>query len=253
VSVAIDVSSDLHTHSEITDGADRPETMADAAAHRGLHTWGLSDHVRADTPWLDDYAQTVRALKRENLDIRCGVETKILNQRGDLDLPSRLPHLDYILIADHQFPGPDGPVHPRIVAAQITDGHLSAEDAVTGLITATCAALIRSPRPPIVAHLFSLLPKIGVSEDAIGDQLIDTLAEACRAVDASVEINEKWCCPSVRIATELAGRGVALRAGSDAHTSTDVGRFSYVYDVIDALARGPIPIEVTNPDVEPSQ
>ena len=219
----IDRSSDLHTHSTITDGTAGPRQMGEAALATGLTTWGLSDHVRASTSWLDDYVRVVRSLRCGDLQIRCGVEAKILDVSGRLDLPAQLPALDYILIADHQFPGVDGPLHPDEIRQRVRNGKLNASAVVELLVRATAAAVTSAPLPAIVVHPFSLLPKCGLSEDLVTEELLDELAAACRAVDAQVEVNEKWRCPTARIVAGLEDRGVSLCAGSDAHRLEDVG------------------------------
>lgn len=228
---AVDWSSDLHTHSSLTDGADSAAAMAEAAVAAGLRTWGLSDHVRASTTWLPEYAATVRALAAGPLVIRCGVEAKILDLAGVLDLPASLPELDYILIADHQFPGASGPVHPDEIGAQLATGAVTAQDVLEQLVTATCAALAVSPFPPVLAHLFSVLPKCGLHEDGVGDELLETLAAACLSSGAAVEINEKWHCPGRRVIDQLSSAGVPIVAGSDAHRCADVGRWNYATSI----------------------
>ncbi|MGI8882106.1 MAG: PHP domain-containing protein [Jatrophihabitans sp.] len=227
MTLTLDLTSDLHTHSSLTDGADTAAAMADAALAAGLRTWGLSDHVRADTTWLPDYVRTVHALDVGELVIRCGVEAKILDQAGALDLPPGSPALDYILIADHQFPGRSGPVHPTEIGGQLADGSLTPSAALEALITATCAAVRTSPAPPIVAHLFSVLPKCGLTEDQVDGELIDALAKDCVAAEARVEVNEKWRCPSLRVIDRLSNAGVVIVAGSDAHRCADIGRWDY--------------------------
>jgi putative hydrolase len=228
----VDRHCDLHTHSDLTDGADSPEAMADAAQAAGLHTWGLSDHVRADSDWVPEYVTRVRALRRDGLVIRCGVEAKILDDSGRLDVPAGLPSLDYVLVADHQFPSVDGPVSPREMARRLGAGETTPEAVVETLIRATCAAVAQAPAPVIVVvHPFSLLPKMGLSEDALGDDHLRSLAEACRRADASIEINEKWRCPSAATLARLAALGVDMVAGSDAHRTADVGSWSYLDQV----------------------
>ncbi len=97
------------------------------------------------------------------------------------------------------------------------------------LVAATCAALSGSPYPPIVAHLFSLLPKMGLTEDDVTREHCDALADACLRTGAAVEINEKWRCPTAPTIAALASAGVALVAGSDAHRTDDVGAWSYLH------------------------
>jgi putative hydrolase len=212
--------------------------MAAAAAASGLRLWGLSDHVRADSTWVAGYVEQVRRLDAGDAEVRCGVEAKMLDQRGSLDLPADARGLDYVLVADHQFPSAGGPVHPREVAAQIAARHLTADGAVEQLVGATVAAVRRSPFPPIVAHLFSLLPKCGLAEEAISDQVVAELGDALAAAGARVEANEKWRCPSSRVLAILAARGVELTAGSDAHRAEDVGAWSYLDDVEPAVDVG---------------
>ncbi|GAB2457831.1 PHP domain-containing protein [Jatrophihabitans fulvus] len=226
-----DEGVDLHTHSHLTDGADSPEQMADAAVAAGLHTWGLSDHVRTSSDWLDDYFARMRAMSRPGLTILCGVEAKILDTSGALDVPGRLPDLDYVLVADHQFPAADGPVTPSGVRERLASGAWTAAGVLDDLVTATCRAVARSPFPAIVVHPFSLLPKMGLSEDQVTSEHVDALALACRDADAAVEINEKWCTPGRRVVDALRSAGVALVAGSDAHRREDVGRWAHVREV----------------------
>jgi len=231
----IDIGVDWHTHSDWTDGADTINTMADAAVAAGLRSWGLSDHVRHDSTWLPEYTASVRALRRDGLQIRCGVETKIMDITGRLDLPSELSALDYLLIADHQFPGADGPEHPSSVRDRLAAGQITPEAVVEQLVEATAAALRSSPLPATVVHPFSLLPKCGLDEQLVTDELLDVLAAACAAVNGAVEVNEKWRCPSSRVLRGLHHRGVRLVAGSDAHRSADVGRYTYLHEAVAGL------------------
>lgn len=223
---------DWHTHSDLTDGADSPAAMADAAARADLAGWGLSDHVRADSTWVDGYVTTVRALRRGDLQIFCGVEAKLLDRAGHLDIPPRLPHLDHLLVADHQFPGDDGPVSPATVRSWLDAGRLSVADVVDTVVDATCAGLGRSPAPAIVAHLFSLLPKLGLDERDVTDEHRSALAAACVATDSAVEVNEKWVCPSAETVRRLREAGVRIVRGSDAHRAGDVGRHAHWDDVV---------------------
>jgi putative hydrolase len=238
--IAVDRATDLHTHSLLTDGRDTWAAMTRAAAGAGLRHLGASDHVRRDSDWLPDYVAQVRALDGvEGIRVSCGVEVKILDSAGTLDLPASLPELDRVLIADHQFPGPEGPVDPRVMAARVQGSSTAADDTVDRLVDATCAAVARSPRPAVLAHLFSILPKCGLSEELVGAEHLRSLATACVSTDAAVEINEKWRCPTPRVLQSLHDAGVRLVAGSDAHRAADVGRWSYLDEVEASLAASP--------------
>ncbi len=231
-----DERADWHTHSDRTDGVDSAEAMADAAVRAGLKVWGLSDHVRAATTWVPEYVEATRLIRRDGLEIHCGVEAKLLTTAGRLDLPSTLPDLDYVLVADHQFPARDGPQHPATIRAAIGNGSLPAADVVSDLVAATAAGIRRSPFRPIVAHLFSLLPKLGLSEEDVTLEHLDSLASACLDTGGSVEANEKWRCPSADTLDYVASLGVTITTGSDAHRVEDVGRRDYL-DLVRAELR----------------
>lgn len=227
---------DFHTHTTFSDGADRPEDMIRAAVVAGITTLGICDHVRSTTDWVPAYVDTVHRLGAEApIDVRCGVEAKMLDTHGNLDLPEGLFGIEYVAIADHQMPTPHGPVHPSQIARRLAAGSLKKSEVFEMIAEATAQAAAAAPAQPIVAHLFSLLPKVGLSEDDVPGGLIEALAGRLRRADAWVEINEKWECPSPAIARRLARGGVRLVAGSDSHSVAALGRYPYVRTAGDGL------------------
>lgn len=223
------MSHDLHTHSTYSDGADTLDDNLARAVERRLSSIGFSDHVRADTTWLPEYLTHVAALRRSApIEILCGVETKMLDTAGRLDLPADLAGVDYVAIADHQMPTAAGPVHPDVVAVRLRSGALAPVDAVEQLVTAMEAAVVHAPCQPMLAHAFSLLPKIGLDEGALPPALLRRLAHTLRQTGALVEANEKWRCPRPETLGVLARAGVTIVAGSDAHAASDVGRFPWL-------------------------
>jgi putative hydrolase len=227
---------DLHTHTTFSDGAGPVAATVASAQAADLSGVGISDHVRAGTDWLPAYVAEVRRVAAPApLRVSCGVEAKILDTAGRLDLPAELAGVEYVLVADHQVPLPGGPALPADVRDAIATGRLGATAVVDHLVTATVAAVTGCPRPAGLAHLFSVLPKVGLSEQDVPDDAVRAVGRACRAAGTWVELNEKWRCPSVRVARLLHEQGVALRGGSDAHDPEPVGRWSYARDVLTAL------------------
>ncbi|MFD4370420.1 PHP domain-containing protein [Streptomyces sp. NPDC058486] len=223
--------TDLHTHTDFSDGRDPLAAVVAAAEGAGLRTLVLTDHVRADTTYLPAYVKAVRAARdAAPLALVCGVEAKILDTEGRIDLPEDLTGIEHVALADHRFPLPDGPAHPDAVRALLDEGRLAPDEALRLLVLATARAIERVP-PHLtahVAHLFSVLPKAGLDEDGVDAALLDPLVRACRERGVPVELNEKWRCPSVRTARLLHRAGVRLAAGSDAHRAEAVGRFPWV-------------------------
>jgi putative hydrolase len=226
---------DFHVHSTFSDGASTLAENVQAARERGLRTLCLVDHVRRDTAWLPDFTVAVsRYRDRPGMRVLAGVEAKILDTSGQLDLPPGLDGIDLVLIADHRFPAEHGPVHPAEVRAAIQNGAMSPAAAIEQLCEATARALEATDRRPLIAHLFSVLPKIGLDEAMVPEPLLAHVAKRIADTGAMAEVNEKWSCPSARAVTALARAGVPLVAGSDSHHCRDIGVYRSVRLTADA-------------------
>ena len=94
---------------------------------------------------------------------------------------------------------------------------------------------------PLLAHLFSLLPKIGLDEAMVPDALLTDLAKRAAHAGVIVEVNEKWSCPSARTVAAMAHAGVSLVAGSDSHHCRDIGVYRTVWDLSRGTACGSAP------------
>lgn len=226
---------DHHVHSTFSD--DAVSTLAEnvaAAAAAGLTTLRLVDHVRQSTTWVPEYLAAVRALRvPEGLTVLTGVEAKILDTSGALDIPSLPDGIDRILIADHQFPGETGPLGPSAVRERIAAGW-APDDVLDQFIAALVATMQRYPGNQL-AHCFSILPKIGLSEDDLGAERTDAWARAAAETGTLVEVNEKWGCPGVGSLSALRAAGAEIVASTDSHDASDVGRYSRVIPLLDAL------------------
>lgn len=236
------LTGDHHVHSTFSDdGTSTPAENLAAAAAAGLDTVRFVDHVRIGTTYVPDFLAAVAALPRiEGLTVLTGVEAKILDMAGTVDAPPEVlaslgapGRPDRVLLADHQLPGPDGPLSPRAVL----EGGLAPADVVELLVTATVRAMHRVGRAQL-AHPFSLLPKVRLSEDDVPDDLLDALAQAAVATGTPVEVNEKWRCPGPRVVGRLRAAGVELVASTDAHAAADVGRYEWLRTAASAGTSG---------------
>jgi putative hydrolase len=223
------LDEDFHVHSTFSDGESSLVQNVRAARERGLRTLCLVDHVRRDTEWLPEFTAAVAPFRDQpGPRVLAGVEAKILDTSGRLDLPPGLDGIDLVLIADHQFPGEGGPVHPAQAREAIGRGEMTEAEAVERLCEATADALDATDRRRMLAHLFSVLPKIGLDEDMVPEPMLGELARRVARAGAMVEINEKWACPSPRTAAAMARAGVTVVAGSDSHRCRDVGVYRSV-------------------------
>ena len=238
---------DFHVHSTFSDGASTLAENVQVARERGLRTLCLVDHVRRDTLWLPEFTAAVDSFRDQSGPrILSGVEAKILDSSGQLDVPPSLAGIDVVLIADHQFPADNGPVHPAEVRSVIEYGGMTALEAIERLCEATTNVLhwaswlsARSELPaggpqPLLAHLFSILPKIGLTEAMVPEPLLADLAKRVAHAGAMVEVNEKWSCPSAAVVAAMAAAGVTLVTGSDSHHCRDIGRYDSVRQTLRA-------------------
>ncbi len=221
-------------HSTFSDDAvSTLEENVEAAAAAGLETVRLVDHVRQSTTWVPEYLAAVAGLRvPDGLTVLTGVEAKILDAAGTLDIPALPAGIDRILIADHQFPGTDGPLGPTAVRERIAAGW-APDDVLDQFVDAVIATMRRHPGNQL-AHCFSILPKIGLDEADLGTERIDAWARAAAETGTLVEVNEKWGCPGVDALAALHRAGATIVASTDSHVAADVGRYARILPLLDA-------------------
>lgn len=233
---------DYHVHSTFSD--DAVSTLAEniaAASAAGLTTLRLIDHVRESTTWVPEFVAAVaREARPHGLRVLTGIEAKIMDARGRVDLPASLVlgagGVDTVVIADHQFPGTDGPWSPAQTRERLDSG-LAEADALDLLVGALVAAM-HSVDSAQLAHCFSILPKIGLAESDLTDEHLRVWATAAADTGTLVEVNEKWACPAPRTLRAAASAGVAIVASTDSHVASEVGVYERVPAIL-AAARQP--------------
>jgi putative hydrolase len=230
------LKADLHVHSTFSDGRNTIEENVEEA--EGLGLWALTcvDHVRVGTDWVPEYAAAVKRVAAETpVRLRCGIEAKLLDTSGRLDMPDDLPDgVDVVYAADHQVPMRDGTHHPREVKVDLQEGRLREHEVLEDIVTSTINALT-GHRQVVIAHLFSILPKIGLDEANVPLDLIERLAEATARTGAIVEVSERWRCPSVRTLRPFLEAGATIVASTDSHRRETIGRYEYCAEVLGAL------------------
>lgn len=224
---------DYHVHSTFSD--DALSTLAEniaAASAAGLTHLRLIDHVRAATTWVPEFVAAVSAeVIPEGLTVFTGVEAKLMDAAGTVDTPPGLTGVDAVVIADHQFPGTDGPWSPTTTREKL-DAGLATDDAIDLLITGLVRAM-ESTAHAQLAHCFSILPKVGLSEADLSDEHLRAWASAAASSGTLIEANEKWACPSPRSLRAAADAGATIVASTDSHVSTDVGRYDRVVGLLE--------------------
>lgn len=231
----LDLTQDMHVHSTFSDGANTIEENVAEAERIGLTELACVEQVRGDTKWIPAYVAAIRdSRKRTPIVLRCAVEAKILDTYGCLDLPAELDGIDAVYAASHQAPSPDGPLNPRSTRERIEAGELDPQMVLRWIVSGTVAAVSHHEHL-VMAHLFSVLPELGLEEGEVSSDLIDSLAIAAAESDARIVVDEHWRCPAVRTLRPFLRHGVPLLLGSGGDDSKTVGRFDYCADVMREL------------------
>jgi putative hydrolase len=133
---------------------------------------------------------------------------------------------------------PGGVQHPDTVRAALEAGELSPGEVFEALITSTRECLADAPRPIVIAHFLSILPKLGLDQaDAPLDQ-IEVLAEECARTGQRIEVNERYRTPTARTLRPFIDRGIELLVSTDSHRADTIGRYDHCLQVLRELSAG---------------
>lgn len=216
---------DVHVHTEHCDDASYPVfAVLRDAVRRNLRWVNVTRHVREDTPlddverFVDEVVRTAQTYKTQSdIVVTTSVETKMVNTAGDVDLPPGANELvDFLLVADHQMPMKAGAVSPSSVKGFCDKGEMSTDFVVEELFAAYSSVMERYPGN-ILAHPFSVLPKMGIEIFMVNPLLWKAWAKKAVEAGCAVDVNSKWLSPPREAFPHLIGAGVPLLSGSDVH------------------------------------
>jgi histidinol phosphatase-like PHP family hydrolase len=229
--LALDLTVDGHVHTGFAAGRDSVGVVASAADRAGLAVLTFADQVGPDTTWLSAYADAVRRARgRTEMTLRVAAEVEVVQPDGWLAWPADLGQLEVVSVAVSRLPLASGSLGPREVRAMLAAGQLTAGQVAEIVVNATVKGLDRASRyaPTQLARPLSLLSQVGLDDAAVTQDILTTLAEACRATGTTVEISEAWRSPSPAVVARLREAGVSMVAASDARYAAEVGRWQYV-------------------------
>lgn len=221
------LTRDMHVYSTFSDGQNTVEESVAEAERIGLTELVFADHVRSDSRWLPAYVAAVsRCREQTSVVLHCAVEAKILDSYGHLDLPRKLDGVDAVYAVSHQAPSPDGPMNPRSTRERIEAGDLDPQMILSWMVAGTVAAL-HCHEHVVIAHLFSALPTLGLSEGDVPGEMVDSLAVAAAEADARILMDERLRCPTVRTLRPFLRRGVPVLLGTGSKNRETVGHYDY--------------------------
>lgn len=199
-----DLQSDLHVHTNISDGVDSIEAMADAAKKKGFAYIAITDHsspmgmvkgIKKSQASLKDYLDRIKAARKKvpGIHILAGTEVDILKD-GSLYLSDEmLREFDWVVASVHQY------------------FHEPREETTERLLK-----VCRNPFVHVLGHPLArqLGKRVGIEFD------LEAVLRAAKTHGKAVELNtalDRLDLPDTHLkrAKEL---GVKVAIGSDAHS-----------------------------------
>ncbi|MBI5568752.1 MAG: PHP domain-containing protein [Desulfomonile tiedjei] len=203
-----------HVHTTYTDAEATVQEVVQAARSRGIAEILLSDHVRHDSKYFPSLVAEVRSLQVPGTRPYVGVETKVLDSNGTLDCSRSIAAACDAIIGSVHGPPPNesgGIVLWKSLDAQIA---LKLEFALAmAIVSNSRAHILGHPMGMVIKH-FGLAP--------IGH--LYELACACRKHEKAFELNARYCLSPVDWLDVVDRARCKVTFGSDAHTSSEVGR-----------------------------
>jgi putative hydrolase len=171
----------------------------------------ITDHVRSDTAWLDEFFAEIAALKEEfagRVEVLAGVEAKVMDLSGRIDADlARVSRADLVFAAFHRIPRargfmPRGEI--RMKKAEALDNWAMA---MKGVLT--------NPAVDVIAHPGNILKMNGVRIPKYMKEEIASLAGRSGKV---FEHNMSYGVPDSEFLSLLVSEGVGILPGSDGHS-----------------------------------
>ena len=234
----MNLNEDMHIHSTFSDGIHTVEENVGQAEAVGLMQMCCVDHVRVSSDWLPGYVKTVENVRQQTkVKVYCGVEAKILNEAGLLDVPENTDGVDFLYAADHQVPFGDRFYSPREIRQMVSEKSVTKNEVIAAIVNSTVNVL-ENYQNVVIAHLFSVLPKIGADENDVSEAQLENLAITAKRTSAKIEVDERWKCPSVRSVSHFQNHKVPVLFSSDSHRKETIGKYTYNANLYNCLVSG---------------
>ncbi len=208
---------DWHMHANFTDGKATVRECISEAERKGLLSIALTEHVRADSDWIERYCREVRAeAARSHIRVLCGAEARILNDEGDIHLGKEaVNQFDLIVASIHRLPDSSRGLSPEQIY---------------------CESLIHACENPLVdilGHAMHAPKELSGWTMSESDQR--AVAKAAARNGVAIEVNRKYDVPSIEFLKICLDEGCLFSMGSDAHRKEEVGEVESLLDKLCAV------------------
>lgn len=211
------IIADNHLHTNFSDGTNSPDEMIRAALSLGIQQITFTDHVRANSTWVDRYIDEIHRLSEKYyglIKVSVGVETKIIDFKGTLDCSDSLITNNLVekVAAIHRIPSHNGSFIRRV---EISDN----PEMALKYYLQTIEGLKNNPYVNRLAHPFSLFDSFKITEKDIKRwrQIGDILERLTIPFELNVKYNNRI------VPTLLWKKNVhKIVIGSDSHSTNDL-------------------------------
>jgi putative hydrolase len=206
---------DGHMHTSWTDGQHTAEEMHAAAVKAGLKYILFSEHARKTSgDWFYKFAAEVRALPKDKCCSFVGVETKIDDFDGSLDISDEIrANCDLVMGSVHRFPS-EREKHKL-------DAREFAIDEAIDMEFRLSVAAIRTRKIDILGHPFGMTYRRFRATPPFS--LIEALAVECANHRVAFEINARYHDSPWDLVKLCKKHGTLIALGSNAHMTSEVG------------------------------
>jgi histidinol phosphatase-like PHP family hydrolase len=181
------------------------------AITKGFDRICITDHVRADTGWLDEFFAEIEMLKEEfsgRVEVLAGVEAKVLDFDGKIDADlGRVSRADLVFAAFHRIPSAKGFMargEIRMKKAEALDNW-----------SMSMKAVLSNSAVDVIAHPGNILKMNGVR---IPRYLKEEIASLAGPSGKVFEHNLSYDVPDSEFRSLLSSEGVRILPGSDGHS-----------------------------------
>lgn len=206
---------DFHMHTNWTDGENSVVEMYAAAIEAGLTDILFSEHVRHTSgDWFQKFAAEVRALPNDICRAHVGVETKIADFDGSLDLSDETRGAcDLVMASVHRFPGETAIVKgqpPSMPPKEVFDIEFRLS-----------RAAIRAGDLDILGHPFGMsIRRFNIVPPT---DLVEALMDECAAHEVAFEVNVRYHPDPWQLIRLCREHRAPVSLGSNAHRRDEVG------------------------------
>jgi len=210
------ICSEMHVHSQYTDGQATLKDIEIRAAELRLKTLFFTDHIRYSSNYYNEYFEKIQEiLEISQLDIKIGFESKVSDYNGNLDLSKKARQgADIVIGTVHSIPRSDGFIHPSLLSAKELE---KAEYELS-------LAMISAKSADILGHTGGMsIAKFG----KFNLEYLEEIIVKCVDFEVVFEINSRyheilldWLSEKLKIYNPF------VSIGSDVHSLNEIGNCS---------------------------